>query len=409
MIKQLQKQLQAAQENANNLNKDKLNNRKTTNDLIHQAAKVAEQKQDNPLVQAQHAKQEARATINAISAECDEKLARVAMQMEQDQQAHDAVLRLKDSKFKQHAADIQEMKKNLHKQSASLKATAENAIMKVREETSLEIESMNERLEATVSRLKSTIAEILATAWEKISETKKSLNSKVLDKNETILSLTKRFADEKEELNAMMNELSNEYMVAKREAKVADGHREKAQSLAQDRLIKLRCVKEQIRDLRDMLASLTTQKRELQNTTADIQAIIYDLEDTILEYKSQITDLQPRVVTQIRHPGGGLQWPHHVVDMIVVLLANRVPPSSIAATISNLALTLLPNQPIVQQLPSTRFIQLCRTTLLHTTKTLAAYQLAAIECYDELFTNGTSRRHTALENVIIGFMTDNGF
>jgi hypothetical protein len=97
----------------------------------------------------------------------------------------------------------------------------------------------------------------------------------------------------------MMNELSDEYMVAKREAKIADSHREKAQSLAQDRLIKLRCVKLQIRDLRDMLASLTTQKYELQNTTADMQAIIYDLEDTILEYKSQITDLQPRVVTQI--------------------------------------------------------------------------------------------------------------
>jgi hypothetical protein len=162
MIKQLQKQLQAAQENANNLNKDKLNDRKAANDLIHQAVKDVEQKQDNALIQAQQAKQEARATINtiSISAECDEKSARVAMQMEQDQQAHDAVLRLKDSKFKQYAADIQEMKKNIRKESSSLKATAENAIMKVREETSLEVESMNEQLEATVSRFKSTIAKI---------------------------------------------------------------------------------------------------------------------------------------------------------------------------------------------------------------------------------------------------------
>ncbi len=104
----------------------------------------------------------------------------------------------------------------------------------------------------------------------------------------------------------MMNELSDKYMDAKREAEVAHGDKGKAQSLAHDRLIKLLCVQEQIRDLRlrDMLALLTNEQRELQNTTADVQTIIFDLEDTILEYKSEITNLEPRVVAQISHSEG---------------------------------------------------------------------------------------------------------
>ncbi len=40
-----------------------------------------------------------------------------------------------------------------------------------------------------------------------------------------------------------------------------------------------------------------------------MQAIIFDLEDTILEYKSEITNLQPRVVDQISCSEGRLEWP----------------------------------------------------------------------------------------------------
>ena len=50
-----------------------------------------------------------------------------------------------------------------------------------------------------------------------------------------------------------------------------------------------------------------------------------------------------------------------------------------------------------------------QTVVLHSTKTLAAYQLLQVERYAQLFTDGTSQWHTAMENVIIGFMSDNGF
>jgi hypothetical protein len=54
---------------------------------------------------------------------------------------------------------------------------------------------------------------------------------------------------------------------------------------------------------------LTDEQCEHQNSTADMQAIIFDLEDTILEYKSEITNLQPRVVDQISCSEGRLEWP----------------------------------------------------------------------------------------------------
>ncbi len=50
-----------------------------------------------------------------------------------------------------------------------------------------------------------------------------------------------------------------------------------------------------------------------------------------------------------------------------------------------------------------------RTVLVHTTKTLAAFQLAGVPKFDQLMTDGTDRRTNKMENVIIGFMTDNGY
>ena len=42
-------------------------------------------------------------------------------------------------------------------------------------------------------------------------------------------------------------------------------------------------------------------------------------------------------------------------------------------------------------------------------KFLAAYQLAQVERYEHLFTGGTSQWHTAMEDIIIGFMSNNDF
>ena len=51
----------------------------------------------------------------------------------------------------------------------------------------------------------------------------------------------------------------------------------------------------------------------------------------------------------------------------------------------------------------------CRSDLLHVTKTLASYQIGKANSYEQLFSDGTSRRQTSIQNVIIRFLSDGGF
>ncbi len=50
-----------------------------------------------------------------------------------------------------------------------------------------------------------------------------------------------------------------------------------------------------------------------------------------------------------------------------------------------------------------------RTDLIHTTKTLATLLLTGVSKFDQLMTHGTDMHTNKIENVIIGFMTDNGY
>ena len=50
-----------------------------------------------------------------------------------------------------------------------------------------------------------------------------------------------------------------------------------------------------------------------------------------------------------------------------------------------------------------------RAVLVHTTKTLAVFQLAGVPKFDQLMTDGTDRCTNKMENVIIGFMTNYGY
>ena len=91
------------------------------------------------------------------------------------------------------------------------------------------------------------------------------------------------------------------------------------------------------------------------------------------------------------------------------MLAHRTPPTCVAPNILSAAELLLPNTTIVKQLPGIRFIRYCRTILLHVTKTLAAYEIANSQYFEQLFTDGTSRRQTDMQNVVVGILKDSGF
>ena len=67
--------------------------------------------------------------------------------------------------------------------------------------------------------------------------------------------------------------------------------------------------------------------------------------------------------------------------MILEMLAHRTPPTCIAANILTVANSLHPNYDAVQILPCVSIVRECRSVLLVTTKTLAAYQLACVPEY----------------------------
>jgi hypothetical protein len=107
----------------------------------------------------------------------------------------------------------------------------------------------------------------------------------------------------------------------------------------------------------------------------------------------------------------GLSWPTWVVQMILEMLSHRTPPSCIAANILTVAEILFSFSPtpIIKELPSTNFIRECRTVLLNTTKTLAAFQLGNEKEWVQFFGDGTSRRQIEIQNAIVAVMTEGGF
>jgi hypothetical protein len=56
-----------------------------------------------------------------------------------------------------------------------------------------------------------------------------------------------------------------------------------------------------------------------------------------------------------------------------------------------------------------RTVQEWRSVLVVVTKTLAAYRLGRADSYEQLFTDDTSRRQTAIQNAVVGILTDGGF
>eukprot|EP00986_Skeletonema_menzelii_P003022 scaffold889_cov173-Skeletonema_menzelii.AAC.1 len=142
-----------------------------------------------------------------------------------------------------------------------------------------------------------------------------------------------------------------------------------------------------------------------------------ELEATVEQLETKLNALQqrqPKVIqkTWIKNPngkkGGAKAWPHHIVLLIMEWLSNRTPPSCISANILSLCSNIMPSVNIALELPTTPYIRTVRSLLVVVTKTLAAYTVAKLPQYHQLFTDGTSRRQTELNNMLIGYVTDKG-
>ena len=182
-------------------------------------------------------------------------------------------------------------------------------------------------------------------------------------------------------------------------------------AISDKRLLHENIEKSKDTQLLDERALAYTKHQELYDELSDRGTTILSLEDTILDKQSEIIALEadlslntPWVIDTIAHRSGGKTWPSFVIELILEFLAHRTPPSNIAPNILSVASATFPNKNIVKQLPSLRFIQQMHTVLLHVTKTLAAFQLAGVSHFSQMFTDtdGTSRRKTSFENLVVG-------
>ena len=61
---------------------------------------------------------------------------------------------------------------------------------------------------------------------------------------------------------------------------------------------------------------------------------------------------------------------------------------------------------IVQYLPSINLIRSCHTILQIIGETIMAYRIGEVEQWDQLFSDGTGRRHTALHIFFTGVISE---
>jgi hypothetical protein len=148
---------------------------------------------------------------------------------------------------------------------------------------------------------------------------------------------------------------------------------------------------------------MRSEIQKLESTVADQKIQLFEAEEAI-------RSMTPRVIAK-QSPVSGRgppTWPIWVVEMIMELLSHRTPPSCISANILTIANIMFPNHSIIKELPSTNFIRETRSVLSNTTKSLAAYQLGQNTNWVQAHGDGTSRRHTTMENTIVAMETDTG-
>ena len=104
--------------------------------------------------------------------------------------------------------------------------------------------------------------------------------------------------------------------------------------------------------------------------------------------------------------GGGSKWPLKVVQLVIEQLVNGTPPTSIRCNIASF-LALSTTSDKIEQLPSLSFIRECRLAIQIIGETLTAYRLACAPKWEQVFTDGTSQRQIALQNLVIALLEDN--
>ena len=173
---------------------------------------------------------------------------------------------------------------------------------------------------------------------------------------------------------------------AQKDTKAAKSAKLKAEVLSSNRLSLLKNIRLQVHELKDQLADESKQRYALE--------------------RLQTIQLQIKKERPIGRRGGASRWPVHVVLLICELLVNGTPPTVVRKNIQTTS-AFFTGKETSEPPPSVNFIRGCRSVLQIINEALSALRLGTAETWHQLFTDGTSRRQIAFQNLVIALM-ENG-
>ena len=160
-------------------------------------------------------------------------------------------------------------------------------------------------------------------------------------------------------------------------------------------------MKSSVRALNDELASTETKLTSAEDKLAEESRLRENLE-RLQQIRTQIK--RERVVGR---RGGAARWPVKIVILICELLTIGNPPSAIPGTIQATSAAFAGCE--ATELPTVTFIRKCRVVLENLNLMLAGKRLGEATSWHQLFTDGTTRRQIAFQNLVIGLMDGDEF
>ena len=101
-----------------------------------------------------------------------------------------------------------------------------------------------------------------------------------------------------------------------------------------------------------------------------------------------------------------LMWRFYVEKLILEMLANRTPPSSIQANIVSFCSHVLPGQDVIEELSCVKHIRDMRTVQLTVAKTLAGKRIGDAKQITQLHTDEMSKLQTQVTNALLSILQE---
>jgi hypothetical protein len=150
-------------------------------------------------------------------------------------------------------------------------------------------------------------------------------------------------------------------------------------------------------------------KQQLAIHRNDTIALEEKLDTVMKELKEANAAAPIKVFGKVREGNrGNLRWPLYVWELILEQLVNGTPPSCINNNIVTMIKIFSPRTQI-HDLPSIWTIRRARTVLLVIVQTIATYRIAKADKWEQFFTDGTSRRQIAFQNLVVSIEEDDMF